>query len=60
MVRLTLITESVDDRILLVIGASHIFQIEQFLKDSGDYIIESPLKYLDADAAEKSASEETD
>ena len=59
-VNLTRITESADDRILLVIGASHIFQIEQFLKDSGDYIIESPLKYLKADDAEKPVSEETD
>lgn len=58
-VNLTRITESADDRILLVIGASHIFQIEQFLKDSGDYIVESPLKYLNADAAEKTASEQT-
>ena len=58
-VNLTRITESADDRILLVIGASHIFQIEQFLKDSGDYIVESPLKYLNADAAEKTTSEKT-
>ena len=58
-VNLTRITESPDDRILLVIGAGHIFQIEQFLKDSGDYIVESPLKYLDANDAEKSSSEET-
>lgn len=58
-VNLTRITESADDRILLVIGASHIFQIEQFLKDSGDYIVESPLKYLDANNAEKPSSEET-
>ena len=59
-VNLTRITESADDRILLIIGASHIFQIEQFLKDSGDYIVESPLKYLNADAADKPVSEETE
>ena len=47
-VNLTRITESADDRILLIIGAAHTFQIQQFLEDSGDYIVESPLKYLNA------------
>ena len=42
---ITRITES-DDRILLIIGAGHVFLVQQFLEDSGDYIIESPLKYL--------------
>ncbi|MDE0684643.1 MAG: DUF5694 domain-containing protein [Candidatus Poribacteria bacterium] len=46
-VNLTRITESDDDRILLIIGAGHTFLVQQFLEDSGDYIIESPLKYLD-------------
>ena len=59
-VNLTRITESADDRILLVIGASHIFQIEQFLKDSGDYIVESPLKYLKKEDAIDDTSDETD
>ena len=45
-VNLTRITESADDRILLIIGAGHIWILQQFLKDSGDYIIESPLSYL--------------
>ena len=45
-VNLTRITESVDDRILLIIGAGHVFLVQQFLEDSGDYIVESPLKYL--------------
>ena len=45
-VNLTRITESTDDRILLIIGADHTFLIQQFLEDSGDYIVESPLKYL--------------
>ena len=45
-VNLTRITESADDRILLIIGAAHVFLIQQFLEDSGDYIIESPLEYL--------------
>ena len=45
-VNITRITESADDRILLIIGAGHVFLVQQFLEDSGDYIVESPLKYL--------------
>ena len=45
-VNLTRITESTDDRIMLSIGAGHVFLVQQFLEDSGDYIVESPLKYL--------------
>lgn len=45
-VNLTRITESADDRILLIIGVGHVFLVQQFLEDSGDYIVESPLKYL--------------
>ena len=45
-VNLTRITESADDRIMLNIGAGHVFLVQQFLEDSGDYIVESPLKYL--------------
>ena len=45
-INLTRITESADDRILLIIGAGHVFLVQQFLEDSGDYIVESPLKYL--------------
>ena len=45
-VNLTRITESTDDRILLIIGAGHVFLIQQFLENSGDYIVESPLQYL--------------
>ena len=45
-VNLTRITESADDRILLIIGAGHTYLIQQFLEDSEEYIIESPLKYL--------------
>ena len=45
-VNLTRITESADDRIFLIIGGGHLFLVRQFLEDSGDYIIESPLKYL--------------
>ena len=59
-VNLTRITESANDRILLIIGAGHVYLVQQFLEESGDYIIESPLKYLDADAVEKPASAETE
>lgn len=45
-VNLTRITESPEDRILVIIGAGLVFLLQQFLEDSGDYIIESPLKYL--------------
>ena len=45
-VNLTRITESNDDRILLIIGAGHVYLIQQFLEDSGAYIVESPLQYL--------------
>lgn len=48
-VNITRITESADDRILLMMGAGHIFLVQQFLEDSGDYIVESPLKYLKAE-----------
>ena len=34
-VNLTRITESADDRILLIIGAGHVFLVQQFLEDSG-------------------------
>ncbi len=47
-VNLTRITESTDDRILLIIGVGHVYLVQQFLEESGDYIIESPLKYLEA------------
>ena len=47
-VNLTRITESADDRILLIIGAGHVYLIQQFLEDSGDYVVESPLDYLSA------------
>ena len=47
-VNLTRITESADDRILLIIGGGHVYLVQQFLEDSGDYVVESPLKYLKA------------
>ena len=51
-VNLTRITESAEDRILLIIGAAHVYLIQQFFEESGDYIVESPLKYLDANEGE--------
>lgn len=45
-VNLTRITESAEDRILLIIGAGLLFLLHQFIEDCGDYIIESPLKYI--------------
>ncbi|MYF99973.1 hypothetical protein F4212_12710 [Candidatus Poribacteria bacterium] len=45
-VNLTRITESTEDRILLLVGAGLVYLIQQFLEESGDYILESPLKYL--------------
>ena len=45
-VNLTRITESTDDRIMLIIAAGHVYLVQQFLEESGDYIVESPLKYL--------------
>lgn len=45
-VNLTRITESFDDRILLIIGYGHVWVLQQFVKDSGYYILENPLKYL--------------
>ncbi len=50
-VNLTRITESADERILLIIGAGHTFLVQQFLEESGDYIVESPLKYLKTEDA---------
>ena len=50
-VNLTRITESADDRILLIIGAGHSYLIHQFLEESGDYIVDSPLKYLKTEDA---------
>ncbi|MCK4233273.1 hypothetical protein KAX75_02520 [candidate division WOR-3 bacterium] len=41
------ITESDDDRILLLIGAGHIQILKQFVEDSGYFNLESPLKYID-------------
>ena len=58
-VNLTRITESAEDRILLIIGGGHVYLIQQFLEESGDYIIESPLKYLNVGNTEKLTTEKT-
>ena len=47
-VNLTRITESADDRILLIIGGGHVYLVQHFLEASGNYIVENPLKYLQA------------
>ena len=58
-VNLTRITESEDERILLIIGAGHLGFLKQIAEDSEFYHIESPLQYLEADGEEKSSTEKT-
>ena len=45
-VNLTRITESEDERILLIIGAGHLGFLKQIAEDSEFYHVESPLQYL--------------
>ena len=52
-VNLTRITESEDERILLIIGAGHLGFLKQIVEDSEVYDIESPLQYLEAGGEEK-------
>ena len=40
------ITDSPDDRILVVYGSGHLKLLNQFAKESDFYTVESPLKYL--------------
>ena len=47
-VNLTRITESEDERIILIIGAGHLGFLKQIAGDSEFYNIESPLQYLNA------------
>lgn len=42
------ITESPDDRILVIYGEGHAKLLNQFAKESGFYHVESPLKYLES------------
>ena len=58
-VNLTRITESEDERILLIIGAGHLGFLKQIVEDSEVYHIESPLQYLEAGGEEKSSTEKT-
>ncbi|MDE0324854.1 MAG: DUF5694 domain-containing protein, partial [Candidatus Poribacteria bacterium] len=51
-VNLTRITESEDERILLIIGAGHLGFLKQIVEDSEVYHLESPLQYLKADEVE--------
>ncbi|MBN1271490.1 MAG: hypothetical protein JXB26_04395 [Candidatus Aminicenantes bacterium] len=41
------ITDSSDDRILVIYGAGHTQLLTQFAEESGFYIVENPLKYLE-------------
>ena len=58
-VNLTRITESEDERILLIIGAGHLGFLKQIVEDSEVYHVESPLQYLEAGGEEKSSTEKT-
>ena len=58
-VNLTRITESEDERILLIIGAGHLGFLKQIAEDSEVYHIESPLQYLEAGGEEKSSTKKT-
>lgn len=40
------LTDSPNDRILVIYGAGHSKLLNQFAKESGFYVVESPLKYL--------------
>ena len=51
-VNLTRITESEDERILLIIGAGHLGFLKQIVEDSEFYHMESPLQYLDTSEVE--------
>ncbi len=47
-VNLTRLVDSPDERILLVIGAGHVYLLQQFARESGFFRVESPLRYLGA------------
>lgn len=40
------LTDSMNDRILVIYGSGHLKLLTQFAKESGFYTVESPLKYL--------------
>jgi hypothetical protein len=43
---ITRITQSKDDRILVIIGGNHVKQLQQFIEDSGEYNLEMAGKYF--------------
>ncbi len=43
---ITRITESKDDRILVIIGGGHVKLLQQFIEDSGEYNLERASKYF--------------
>ncbi len=56
-VNLTRITESEDERIILIIGAGHLGFLKQIVEDSEFYHLESPLQYLKAGEEGKPSTE---
>jgi Family of unknown function (DUF5694) len=48
LVNIIRITDSPNDRILVIYGVGHNKLLTQFAKESGFYNVESPLKYLDS------------
>lgn len=40
------ITESKNDRILVIIGGNHVKLLQQFIEDSGEYNLEKANKYF--------------
>jgi len=50
-VNLTRITESANDRILLIIGAGHVYLLQHFLEESGTYTIDPILQYLSTESS---------
>jgi hypothetical protein len=43
---ITRITESQDDRILVIIGGNHVKLLQQFIEDSGEYNLERAVRYF--------------
>lgn len=46
---ITRLAQSADDRILLIIGAGHVYLVSQFLRESGLFHVESAHTYLSAE-----------
>ena len=43
---ITRVTETKDDRILVIFGAGHAKLLQQFIEDSGEYILEGAGRYF--------------